>query len=132
MDEGDPETINWATQNLQQYLPAPSTPSAALAQTDMNNNTFAHSMVTIAQQSLQMAQMLIDCEMDHTNPTCCAPKQLPEDIICHLLGLCSFEWDNRDLLPKKLAIPTPANRPKRTRCHPPQVFPEIGQEVPQP
>ena len=55
MEKGNPETINWATQHLQQYLPAPSTPSTTLAQTDMNNATFAHPMVTMAQQLLQTA-----------------------------------------------------------------------------
>ena len=60
----------------------------------------ADAMVMMAQQTMQMAQSLINCDMDHTDPTHHAPKQLPEDIVCHLLGLCGLTWENCDQLPK--------------------------------
>ena len=100
MDEGDTETISWATQHLQGYLPAPNTVNPTLTPTELHNNSSTNAMVMMAQQTMQMAQSLINHDMDHTNPTHHAPKQLPEDIICHLLGLCGLTWDNRNQLPK--------------------------------
>ena len=57
-------------------------------------------MVLMAQQSMQMAQSLIDCDMDHSDPSRCATKQLPDDIVCHLLGFSGLSWNKHDQLPK--------------------------------
>ena len=100
VDEGTTETISWAMKHLQGYLPVPGTTNTTTPHTDPHNTDASHPMVMMAQQSLQMAQSLINRDMDCTNPTCHMPKQLPEDVVCHLLGLCGLTWDNHDQLPK--------------------------------
>jgi hypothetical protein len=100
VDEGDTETVNWATQHLQGYLPVPSTTNNTPPHVDPLNTAHDHPMIMMAQQTMQMAQSLIDRDVDRSDPARRAPKQLPEDIVCHLLGLCGLPWDDRDQLPK--------------------------------
>jgi hypothetical protein len=100
VDEGDTETIRWATQHLQSYLPAPGLTNPTPTTNTTPNYGSADAMVLMAQQSMQMAQSLIDRDMDRSDPSRRAPKQLPDDIVCHLLGLCGLTWTNRDQLPK--------------------------------
>ena len=100
IDEGDTETICWATQHLQSYLPAPGVTNPTPLTNNPPNSGSADTMVLMAQQSMQMAQSLIECDMDLSDPSHHALKQLPNDIVCHLLGLCGLTWTNRDQLPK--------------------------------
>ena len=72
-----------------------------MAQAAPDGPTFAHPMVKMAQQLIQMAQTLIDHETDHSDPIQkFTTKQLPKHIICNLLGLSDHSWDCQDLLPK--------------------------------
>ena len=100
VDEGDTETICWATQHLQSYLPAPSNTHPEPATNNQPNNSSANAMALMAQQSMRMAQSLIDQDMDRSDPSQHAPKQLPEDIVCHLLGFSRLSWNKCDQLPK--------------------------------
>ena len=96
VDEGDTETIRWATQHLQSYLPAPSVAHPEPTTNNQPTNSSADAMVLMAQQSMQMAQSLIDRDMDRSDPSRRAPKQLPDDIVCHLLGFSGLSWNERD------------------------------------
>ena len=100
VDEGDTKTIRWATQHLQSYLLTPGTTHPEPTTNNQPTNSSADAMVLMAQQSMQMAQSLIDRDMDRSDPSRCAPKQLPDDIVCHLLGLCGLPWIKCDQLPK--------------------------------
>ena len=99
IDEGNLETVQWAMQHLHAYLPAPLELTTNTTTTPDHDNDYAHNLAQMGQQLLHMAQALINQETDRTDHGPCAPKQLPEDIICNLLGLSSLQWDHRDELP---------------------------------
>ena len=66
--------VQWATQHMQSYLPAPTTSDAEPTLTHSHDHDYAHEMAQMGQQTLQVAQLLINRETNQTDPSPHAPK----------------------------------------------------------
>lgn len=91
----DEEIISWAIRRLATYLPAlpqaapPPIPREAPPDT---RTELCHQTALLAQHVLQSVTERNDRE--RTAPT----KQVPETLLCNLLGLSGLTWDERNLL----------------------------------
>jgi hypothetical protein len=92
----DEEIIRWAVRRLAAYLPAvsPVPPPVAprVAPSDANTE-LCHQAVLLAHNVLQSVT-----ERNDRERTAPATKQVPDTLLCNLLGLSGLTWDERDLL----------------------------------
>ena len=95
----DSDTLAWAREHLHSYLP-PSmdqrqTPSPATTATEAPPTSRTEE---IALQLSAAAHALIQSTIERADNPRQTPKELPENVLCFLLGLSGLSWDERDLL----------------------------------
>lgn len=95
----DEATIPWAVRRLASYLPPaqPNPPQEARNHTpppigtDTTHHDICHQAVLLAHNVLQTVTERTDRERS-------TGKQIPDTLLCNLLGLSGLSWDERDML----------------------------------
>jgi hypothetical protein len=93
----DTAIVRWALHSLHSYLPKPKAPPRP-AREEPDTRTGTDNTSAILQHAISLAHDVIKTSAERSDREKQPTKQLPEALLCRLLGLSGLGWDDNTLL----------------------------------
>jgi hypothetical protein len=98
----DAPLLQWTVHSLGRYLPLPKPSPEERRPRDQGPAPaaqFSDHQAQAITNAVVLAQDVIKYQLEKSDRDRPAPKQIPEMLLCRLLGLCGLPWDERSELP---------------------------------